>query len=209
MNMREPDRPSAPQPTAIGDQNVERLLANAYQPESLDPAFVRRVHARANAAAKAGRREVIASPDRSSAGWTMGLSLAVAGSALAVVLAVAYFVNRPVDYYPDGELIWIDGLPYAPVAASNSKNGPGPAVALAQVEPGAGQRWACSVASGRASNALPSPTSRWATAETGCHRRLAHHYPRRASARGTAGQVDPVFERRRVGHHRYRSANPA
>ena len=61
MNMREPERRLSAQENAIGDQNVERLLTNAYQPETLDSEFVQRVRVRACAALK-DRREVISLP---------------------------------------------------------------------------------------------------------------------------------------------------
>ena len=52
MNTEDPSADTNPQPDVIGDQNVERLLSKAYQPETLDPAFVERVQDRARAAAR-------------------------------------------------------------------------------------------------------------------------------------------------------------
>ena len=42
----------------IADQNVERLLADAYRPESPDPAFAAKVTAAMHAAAQEGRRRI-------------------------------------------------------------------------------------------------------------------------------------------------------
>src|SRR5687768_671272 len=129
MNMREPDHQSPPPADAIGDQNVERLLTNAYQPEMLDPEFVERVHARALAAAKEVRHPSKSSPahatpagpidKRTKRLWLMAVSIS-----LAIVLIVGRFITSKVDHYPDGELIWINGRPYAPATSGSSGGGP-------------------------------------------------------------------------------------
>ena len=70
MNKPEQTNQPSPQENVIGDQNVERLLTTAYQPEALDPEFVRRVHARAGEAAKEGRRRTATSPASSNDAWS-------------------------------------------------------------------------------------------------------------------------------------------
>ncbi len=123
--MRESENPSSPGPNAVGDQNVERLLASAYQPESLDPEFVTRVHRRAAAAgaavgaAEGNRPQSIASLDSRTPQRKTGRWIAIAGSTLLAIVALGYLVNRQADHYPDGDLIWIDGQPYAPVQSGS------------------------------------------------------------------------------------------
>ena len=123
MNMREPDSQSPAQTSAIGDHNVERLLTNAYQPEMLDPEFVERVHSRACEAANEIRREANASPPSSIDRRKTGLWLAAVSISLAVVFIVGHFITSKVEYYPDGELIWINGRPYAPAKARPTDGG--------------------------------------------------------------------------------------
>jgi tetratricopeptide (TPR) repeat protein len=125
MNMPEPANQSSPQDNAIGDQNVERLLTSAYQPEALDPAFVERVHARACTAARVDRDVAPASAANSSdARRRTSLWLAAGCTALALVLVASYVISvkvpKTTDYYPDGELIWIDGQPYLPAESEAS-----------------------------------------------------------------------------------------
>lgn len=128
MNMREQSNPPSPEENGIGDHNVERLLTTAYQPETLDPEFVRRVRARACSAAKECRSQSASTPASSDDVWREPRVWLAAGClSLAVVLAMGYFVARnspkTTDYYPDGELVWIDGKAYQP-AKSDGGNGP-------------------------------------------------------------------------------------
>ena len=137
MNMRKPESQSSPQENAVGDHNVERLLASAYQPEALDPKFVQRVHAHARAAAKENRHEATTSPADSTGVWQKtNLWWAVGCTALALVLVAGYFVMfraKATDSYPDGELVWIDGQPYVPAKAAASDGGKAPVLMPAQV----------------------------------------------------------------------------
>lgn len=122
MNKPEQTNQSSPQENAIGDHNVERLLSSAYQPEPLDPEFVRRVHTRACEAAKEGRRRTATSPASADDVWRKPRVWLAAGCiSLAVVLAVGYFVTskgpRETDYYRDGKLVWINGQAYVPAGS--------------------------------------------------------------------------------------------
>lgn len=123
MNMREPDHPSPPRANTIGDHNVERLLTNAYQPETLDPEFVERVHARARAASKEVFREASASPANTIDRRKTSLWLAAVSISLALVFIVGRFITNKVDHYTDGELIWVNGRPYAPATSGSSGKG--------------------------------------------------------------------------------------
>ena len=76
------------------------------------------MHARACAAAKEVRREANASPASSIDRRKRRLWLAAASISLAVVLIVGRFITGKVDHYADGELIWINGRPYAPATSS-------------------------------------------------------------------------------------------
>ena len=92
MNMREPDNPRSQRENTVAERNVERLLTSAYQPETLDPEFVQRVHTRACAAAKEDRREATATSANTNAWRTTDLWLALVSTALAVALVVGYEV---------------------------------------------------------------------------------------------------------------------
>ena len=131
MNKPEQTNQPSPQENVIGDQNVERLLTTAYQPEALDPEFVRRVHARAGEAAKEGRRRTATSPASSNDAWSKPrLWLAAGCISLAVVFAAGYFVAnkgpRKTDYYPDGTLVWINGQAYVPAGSGAPDGGNDP-----------------------------------------------------------------------------------
>lgn len=130
-----PDRPAS-EDDQIGDRNVERLLSGAYQPESLDPAFVERVRQRAhkrahkraqtNAAEQHGTTRV-----RPSRHWLRPPNLAIAAScAIVLLLTTAIFLaTRPgsqvtQQVYSDGDYIWIDGKPFVPAALVGGHEAP-------------------------------------------------------------------------------------
>ena len=101
---------------SVGDQNVERLVTEAYHPESPDADFVERVEERL--VSEAARREEPSAPATSSnpsrAKWTGRLGWA---AALSLLIVVAVLIIRqggePKPYY-DGPTVWIDGKPYVP-----------------------------------------------------------------------------------------------
>ncbi len=88
----------------IGDQNVERLLGEAYQPESPDAAFARRVEelmcstARERVAARAGASARVAAVRRRAMPWRRLTWSAVAATILVGVgFAVGRNLGRPAD----------------------------------------------------------------------------------------------------------------
>lgn len=56
---------------------------------------------------------------RKSRLWLAALSIS-----LTVVFIVGRFITSRIDHYADGELIWIDGRPYAPTTSGSSGGGP-------------------------------------------------------------------------------------
>ncbi len=104
--MNVPNDPTPPQPLA--DQNVERLLNEAYQPESPDAEFAGRVRRAMQAAARERRREAAATPSKrqsQSANWR---SMAMTTLTLGVILAATVMALR------SGRVVDPRGVPAAP-----------------------------------------------------------------------------------------------
>lgn len=86
----------------VGDQNVERLLGNAYLPEEPQPEFVQRLQAALLAAAGDLARSRPAAPSRgvepqTHGYWWLAGPLAVLAAGLAVILLPLTSARRPID----------------------------------------------------------------------------------------------------------------
>jgi tetratricopeptide (TPR) repeat protein len=108
MATHEP-RPDPSVPPDVGDQNVERLLRAAYQPERPDPAFAQRVEmlmyvAALKQAGQAGTSAGAAGRGRWLFRWS--------ALAAAAVIGFLAFVWHPFDRGPSGEVVIINGEAY-------------------------------------------------------------------------------------------------
>jgi Tfp pilus assembly protein PilF len=111
---------------AVGDENVQRLLAEAYRPQPIDEGFVRQVHEQVRAAAKTARKtSPVVFRTRGTDAGRRTWPLVVRGGFVAVLVASVVFLvsrNRPSvspPFYRDGQLVWINGDPY--IAASGPR----------------------------------------------------------------------------------------
>ncbi len=68
------------------------------------------------------------------------IGLAAGCTALAIVLVAGYFITvkapETTDYYPEGEMVWIDGQPYVPARPAASVGGRDPILTPVQVGDG-------------------------------------------------------------------------
>ena len=147
MSPNDRDENAPAEEDSIGEQNVERLVERAYQPQTPDPGSVRRVEehvlkeTRRSPEVDEGTLPPVRPAGRSRRrNWRALLPWAVALSLLVVVGFLIVFrggdknTDEPSEptVYRDGPLMWIDGQAYVATGSDSSQGKAAPGLSPLQ-----------------------------------------------------------------------------